>query len=564
MNPRSCYRSKLFSVGAVVLLCILGARSRTVVAQGPTSPAPVLLSIAVTPTDPLVFPDQRQQFTAMGTYSDGHTHDVTRGVKWSSAVLDVATISWDGVARTVGDGQTTIQAALGAVDGSTTLTVSRFVWTGNMSLPQIHHSATLLYDGMVLIAGGSYNPNSAELYSPATGTFSDTGNPNGSVSHTATLLNNGMVLVAGGTLTSESGPPTTSAELYDPATGTFTPTGSMNTPRAGHTATLLNSGMVLIAGGAMGSTGDIYGSPLASAELYNPATGTFSYTGSLNGARLDHTATLLNNGKVLIAGGWEPSPYPPVIFGSAELYDPATGTFSYTTGTMNTPRYLQTATLLNNGKVLIAGGTIASPDGPSTANAELYDPAIGTFSYTGSMNTARIYHTATLLNNGMVLLAGGEDSYGNALSSAELYDPAAETFTYTSGMNIARFWDTGTLLNNGLVLIAGGFIATAELYNPATRPPAGLESIFITPERSTLSQGETERFVARGKFRDGTTQQLASAIWTTSNSRVAEVSNDASNHGVGLAIKPGTVLIMATAGHVKGWALLTVQRDRRE
>jgi hypothetical protein len=555
------YRTGLFVGGTALLLLLLVPGSLSVFAQRGTAVAPVLLSITVTPADAEILPDGTQHFTATGTYSDRSIHELSTTVTWSSSAPDVATISGVGLARGVGVGQTTIKAAVGVINSSTTLNVTRFVWTGSMGLPEILHTATLLNNGMALIAGGTYDPNSAELYNPATRTFSDTGSPNGSVSHTATLLNNGMVLIAGGSLASPYGPATASAELYNPATGTFSPTGSMNAARTFQTATLLNNGMVLITGGCCSNPSSNY--PFITAELYNPVTGTFTATGSMNTARYWHTATLLNNGMVLIAGGW--GGYPNGILGSAELYDPATGTFT-PTGSLNTARDLHTATLLNNSTVLIAGGAIAGwSGGPATASVELYDPVTGTFSYTGSLNTARIYHTATLLNNGMVLLAGGEDSsYGNALASAELYDPAAETFTPTSGMNIARFWDTGTLLNNGMVLIAGGFIATAELYEPATLTPPDLESIAITPERPTLSPGETQRFIATGTFSDGSRQQLASVTWSSSDPSVAQITNDASNHGVALAIAPGTSLIEARAGRKAVCATVTVQYFHRQ
>ncbi len=171
----------------------------------------------------------------------------------------------------------------------------------------------------------------------------------------------------------------------------FVLTGSMTNARDEHTATLLNNGKVLVAGGFNSSS-------VASAELYDPATWSFTVTGSMTAARVGHTATLLNNGMVLIAGGDNAAG---IIVASAELYNPATGSFT-ATGSMTSPRYIHTATLLNNGKVLIAGGFRAGGD---LASAELYDPVTGTFTATGSMTGARDEYTATLLNNGNVLVA---------------------------------------------------------------------------------------------------------------------------------------------------------------
>ncbi|WP_291270408.1 kelch repeat-containing protein [Geothrix sp.] len=273
--------------------------------------------------------------------------------------------------------------------------------------------------------------------------------------HTATLLANGKVLVVGGYDGTFS---LASAELYDPTTGTFKATGSLVTPRQSHTATLLVSGKVLISGGSS------FGTALASAELYDPATGTFTATGSLGAARSDHTATLLTDGRVLVACGRNLGSY----LATAELYDPAVGTFAATANAPLASRATHTATLLANGKVLLAGGFRSS----SLATAELYDPAGGTFTATGSLASARAYHTATLLPNGKVLIVGGA-----ATLVTELYDPATGAFAASGNLVTARdHWHTAVLLPTGAVYIAGGVgagspgavLSAAELFDPAT------------------------------------------------------------------------------------------------
>ena len=312
-------------------------------------------------------------------------------------------------------------------------------------------------------------------------------------SHTATLLQDGKVLIAGGC--SDSGC-LASAELYDPATGTFTATGSyydthtgMSEARVAHTATLLGNGSVLIAGGY-----GVQSTPLASAELYDPATGTFTATGSImTTARAFHTVTLLPSGKVLIAGGESGNGSRlNASLARAELYDPATGTFT-ATGSMTVGRAAATATLLGNGKVLITGG--GGDNLTPLASAELYDTATGTFTATGNMTVARAAHTATLLGNGKVLIAGGYDINDNTLTSAELYDPSAGTFTATGSPSVAR-GSPATLLGNGKVLIAGGWnindntLASAELYDPATGTFTATGNMTVAREdhTSTLLQ----------------------------------------------------------------------------
>ena len=239
-------------------------------------------------------------------------------------------------------------------------------------------------------------------------------------------------------------------------TGVFVPTGSIGVGRYAYTATLLGNGKVLVAGGQAGyPLNDV-----ALADLYDPVSGTFSATGSMSEAREGHTATLLPNGKVLIVGGADADTYR----ASAELYDPATGIFS-AAGSMSIGRYGHMATLLGNGKILIAGGRTTG--NVEVASAELYDPATGVFSATGSMGVQRTAAGGLLLGNGKVLVMGGAIG-GTFLRSAEIYDPATGTFSPTGSMIASRYWVKPVLLNNGKVLVTGGPVAGAELYDSAS------------------------------------------------------------------------------------------------
>ncbi|HEX2756422.1 MAG TPA: kelch repeat-containing protein [Candidatus Limnocylindrales bacterium] len=361
--------------------------------------------------------------------------------------------------------------------------------TGLLGTGRQIHTATLLADGRVLVAGGFDNGDgnlaSADLYDPRTDTFRPTGSlASARGLHTATLLSDGRVLIAGGGVGSWVAAGATylaSAELYDPNTGTFSPTGSMTTSREDHTATRLADGRVLIVGG-----NDAGSHAVASAELYDPKTGTFSPTGSMAMARGFHTATLLADGRVLIAGGdqaaWTDSgPF----LASAEVYDPRTGSFT-TTGTMPDGRAYHAATLLSDGRVLITGGVTFGGANPSLASVELYDPRTGKFSPTGAMTVGRVYQTATLLSDGRVLIAGGLAHgrvYANNpqfLDSAELYDPKVGKFSPTGSMTDARTYHGATLLADGRVLVTAGYgdvapLASAEIYDPntGTFSPAG-------------------------------------------------------------------------------------------
>ena len=342
-----------------------------------------------------------------------------------------------------------------------------FVPTGDMTMARAGHSATLLLDGTVLIAGGDGPAalgvpvpagRTAELYDPATGAFAPTGNMiEPRYSHTATLLPNGKVLIVGGSKD-------TTAELYDPSTREFSLTGPMGAQQQWVMATLLGNGKVLVAG-------DV------DAELYDPATASFVRAAPYGASSRGSTATLLADGRVLFVGD-DP----------AQLYDSVSNSFSIT-GSLASAGLpgvdQQTATLLNNGKVLITGGTNDKVARWWVAAAELYDPATGAFTATSAMHSPRDAHAAVLLADVKVLIVGGDTVtvigdfgyYAGSLASAELYDPLSGTFWPAGSMNAARTAPQATLLKNGDVLITGGFsycgidcfhgsLASAELYHP--------------------------------------------------------------------------------------------------
>ena len=327
-------------------------------------------------------------------------------------------------------------------------------------------TATLLLDGRVLIGEeigealqyGQPAVSPAELYDPTSGAFTQTGSmAHGRYYDAAVRLLDGRVLVAGG---NDSTSLLKSAELYDPATGKFSPTGSMLTAREEFSATLLLDGRVLITGG-LGDDG-IY--PLAAAELYDPATGRFSPTGSMITARENSSVTRLLDGRVLIAGGdgyllaYGELNFTP--YASAELYDPRTGKFS-ATGSMTAPRTSHAATLLGDGRVLVSGGLGPAPAvfevGPYLDSAELFDPATGNFSPTGSMIASAEEASATLLLDGR----------GLVMPTAELYDPATGSFSLTGSGRAGPFSLAVRLLDGRVLVIENSINENgAEIYTP--------------------------------------------------------------------------------------------------
>jgi hypothetical protein len=324
----------------------------------------------------------------------------------------------------------------------------------------------------------------------STGTFTVTGSmATARVAHTATLLLDGRVLIAGGDVSqayAEFPIPTGSAELYDPSTGTFAATGSMVTPRYGHTATLLPDGKVLVAGGFEA------GGLSRSAELYDPSTGTFTATGHMSAGHF--CATLLNNGKVLMGL--------PAIGNNAELYDPSSGTFSLAGGYAGATPFISedTVTLLPDGRALMVSG-----DTPIA----LYDPLSGTFSIS-TTNWGYVEFSANLLMNGKVLFAGGQNSdYDFSIRNAWLFDPSTGNLTATGSMKLARYLHAATVLPDGTVLITGGgfpVTQSSELYDPATETFSPISDMIQARAIHTATLLQDGRVLIAGgvyKARDG-------------------------------------------------------------
>lgn len=332
-----------------------------------------------------------------------------------------------------------------------------------------------------------------------------------------------------------------------PTCSTWLHAGTMKSARRFPSVTLLPSGNVLVVGGASNYDGD-----LATAEVWDAVSGTWVTTGSVASPRRSQTATLLPNGKVLVAGGWSNNDIGKALT-EAEVYDPASGTWMGT-GSMTLPRVWHMATQLPDGKVLVSGGISLKN---SSTTAEVYDPTSGTWAATGAMLSPHIQHTATLLPNRKVLVAGGYglDDLGG-LDAAELYDPATGTWSPTSSMNSGRQSHTATLLLNGKVLVTGGedadlnTLATAEIYDPATGTWAVTGSMTSARSFHTATLLPDGKILVAGGYDSNNTATKTAEVydplsgnWTTS----ASMTFDRGGHGAPL-LPNGKVLVVGGDG----------------
>jgi hypothetical protein len=518
------------------------------------------------------------QIAAINPTSGGIGTQITiTGTGFGSATGTVSVNGTNATVQSWSDTQVLATVASGTTTGGLRVIISgvssnavTFTITGvQLNTSRYGHSATMLNNGKVLVAGGincasagscTYL-NSAEIYDPNSVAFTSTGTMLAARSAPAILLGNGKVLIAGGYSCDSSGncASLNSAEVFDPVTGTFSSAGTMTASRYAHTMTLLNNGKVLIAGGET-CTSSTACSALQTAEIYDPVSGTFSATGSLNAARFNAAAVALTSGQVLITGGFDGTNFP----ATAELFDPIAGTFTGT-GALNTPRASATATLLDNGSVVIAGGSTCNSTNCPTATAELY--VSGAFSTITNLTVSRVNQTATLLTNGQLLVAGGYTACSSSCvsdSTTELFDPQTGSFTAGQGLSAARSQHTATLLNDGTVLVVGGInngqsLSSTDVYHPSSLALPQLASITITPANPSIAPGATQPLTAMG-FDSGSNLlgTLQSVIWNSSAPSVATVTNAAGSAGVVNSLTPGTTTITGTVGGVTGSTQVTV------
>lgn len=432
--------------------------------SSPSPPAATLQSITVAPPPFTPVPlaggiGLGRQMTATGMYSDGSTKDLTSTVTWTSTPTSVATVS-GGVVTGVSVGMATITATMSGVSGNGSITITSNSWTpaAPITIAQLDAAITLagptattLSDGTVLVQGydGNRDTFGAALYSAVPDSWTSVVPTEfGTLGATATLLQNGKVLVVGGSNDQNA---LAFAEIYDPVAKAWSSAASMPTPREYHAAALLPDGRVLIVGGDEGGSSTAPPTTPLDAIIYDPNANAWSDAGPLLVASNLPTATTLPNGTVFVVNA--------DFLGTTEIYDPAANTWSAGPTAGNPHWQGATATLLPDGKVLVVGGVASTTLNPITLSfPEIYDPNAGTWTPAGSMLTNRTLHTATLLPNGTVLVAGGTDSIGldGGLASAELYDPGTNTWSSAGNMNASRAGAAAALLPGGEVLMVGG------------------------------------------------------------------------------------------------------------
>lgn len=329
-------------------------------------------------------------------------------------------------------------------------TTNSFSSAGSMQVVRWSHAATLLNDGAVLVTGGEMNGNvyhtAADRYDPLTNAWAAVAPMQyARRAHLSVRLNDGRVLVAGGDRDTND----RSAEIYNPATNMWSSAGLMNEGRHDPRGTVLADGRVFVVGGILGA------STRNSAEIYNPATNTWSTVSSMTYPRYAHTVTLLADGRVLVAGGADTDGFYAVpIWANAEIYNPATNSWSGVVG-MTAARESHTATRMRDDRVLLAGGS-------GLTSSEIFDPATNTFSAAPSMNTIRVDHAAAALPDGSVLVVGGLPGSNNN-SDIYAYASLSSAERIQASNVLDEIWGLAAGANHALAIV--GAASSASVYS---------------------------------------------------------------------------------------------------
>ena len=525
--------------GAPAITATLGAVTSNVAVL--TVSSATLVSIQVNPTSNSIPAGTTQQYSAVGTYSDGSTQTISTSVAWRSSSTATATIDTTGLATAVSAASTTITATSGAVTSNgATLTVTPAVLASIAVTPTAASVAAGLTQQYMAI--GTYTDGSTQnLTTTATWASSNTtvatiaasglataraaGSANITATSGAIASNAAALTVTAAQLTSIAVTPTSvttsvgGSQQYT-ATGTYTDATTADIT-ANVTWSSSNTSVATISATGL-ATAVASGSSNIVATMASVTSNTAVLTvgaaapGNMIHGRYNHAATLLNDGTVLVTGGIDNAGYT-----TAETYDPTTRTWT-ATGSMASGHSLHANVKLQDGRILVPGGNSTST---STAITEIYDPATRTFSTVAPMNVPRQSYTATLLANGRVLVAGGLTTSRGALSSAEIYDPVANTWTVVASMTTGRAYFTAALLQNGKVLVVG-LAATSELYDPvantwtaAANPVQGSRLWYTDTSSVVLANGSV--FVSGGGYATSEAYDPAANTWTAMGSMVS-------------------------------------------
>jgi N-acetylneuraminic acid mutarotase len=503
----------LVAAGSLVLGACGGGGGSGITPASSASSSPTLASITVSAAQPLLTSGQSEQMTATGHYSDGSTQNISSAVVWSSNNAAAATISSAGVLHGVAAGSTTISAQSGIIVGTDALTVAPIPVLTSIT---VSAAQPVLTSGQSeqMMATGHYSDGSTQNISSAV-VWSSSNTAAATISSAGVLhgVTSGIA-----TIIAQSGVIVGADALTIDAS--WSAVGNLTDARAAQGAALLPSGQVLVIGGYQGSGSGAFA--LGTAELYDPASKTWSMAANVPGACSGGSATTLPNGKVLSVCGL-----------TVYIYTPATNSWS---GPTVAPHYYRwgSATLLLNGKVLLIGAQ-------GFANADLYNPATNTWASAGVLPVALSNYTTTLLANGNVLVVGGNTPTGTysipvSQSMVELYNATTNTWSAAATLATPRSSHSATLLASGQVLVAGGLnlqlgassssqtstkLASAELYNPATNSWSaaanltttryGHGSVTLTDGRAMVIAGGTPTSAKNAEIYDPVTN-----IWSVS------------------------------------------------